>query len=66
MYGKEGFLQGWDGSRFIFKFGNEVAYYTPLTSINPPHIPWKELGTRFYNPGGKGLSNLNPKLEPRG
>jgi len=44
---------GWDGSRFIFKFDDEVAHYTPVTNINPPNLPWKEIGTRVRNPVGK-------------
>ena len=46
-------LLGWDGSRFIFKFDDEVADYTPATSINPPNLPWKQIGTRVHNPNGK-------------
>jgi hypothetical protein len=44
---------GWDGSGFVFKFGDEIAYYTPITAIQSPHVPWKELGIRVLNPAGK-------------
>jgi hypothetical protein len=43
----------WDGSKFTFKLGNEEASYIPVTSINPPHNPWRGVGTRILNPAGK-------------
>ena len=43
----------WDGSKFTFKLGNEEASYIPITSINPPHNPWRVIGTRILNPAGK-------------
>jgi hypothetical protein len=46
-------LLGWDGGRLIFGLDDEVVYYTPTTSINPPNLPWKELGVRVKNPVGK-------------
>jgi hypothetical protein len=46
-------LLGWDGGRFIFAIDDEVAYYTPVTSINLPNLPWKEIDTLFLNPAGK-------------
>lgn len=46
-------LLGWDGKQFTFKIDNEEAWYTPVTSVNPPNIPWKEIGTRVWNPAGK-------------
>jgi hypothetical protein len=36
---------GWDGTRFIFKFDNEAAYYAPVTIINEVKIPFKRLRT---------------------
>jgi hypothetical protein len=44
---------GWDGSRFIFKFDDEVAHYTPVTSMIPPNLPRKEIATLIMNPAGK-------------
>jgi hypothetical protein len=46
-------LLGWDGGRLIFGLDDEVVYYTPTTNINPPNLPWKELGVRVKNPTGK-------------
>jgi len=44
---------GWDGNRFIFKFDDEVAHYTPATSMIPPNLPRKEISTLIMNPAGK-------------
>jgi len=44
---------GWDGNRFIFKFDDEVAHYTPVTSMIPPNLPRKEIATLIMNPAGK-------------
>jgi hypothetical protein len=44
---------GWNGSRFIFKINNEVAEFTPTTSIHSPNNPRGEIGTIVRNPGGK-------------
>ncbi|MEO0228268.1 MAG: hypothetical protein ABIL70_09500 [candidate division WOR-3 bacterium] len=43
----------WDGGKFIFKVNNEVAEYTPTTTINPPNNPRRELATIIRNPEGK-------------
>jgi len=43
-------LLGWDGSRFIFKFDDEVAHYTPVTAINPVNFPFKRVRT-LITPG---------------
>jgi hypothetical protein len=43
----------WDGNQFTFKIDNESASYTPVTSILPPYILWKEIGTRIFKPAGK-------------
>jgi hypothetical protein len=44
---------GWDGSRFMFKIDDEVANYSPVTSINPSKFDFKAIGTRILNPAGK-------------
>jgi hypothetical protein len=44
---------GWDGSRFTFKINGEVAHYKPTTSILPPNIAWKAIGTRIASNAGK-------------
>jgi len=44
---------GWDGSRFTFRVDDEVAYYSPTTSINASKIQSKEIGTRIWNPSSK-------------
>ncbi len=36
---------GWNGSTFTFTFDNEMATYTPTTSINPVNISFKRLRT---------------------
>jgi len=46
-------LMGWTGAQFIFKIDEEVAHYTPATSINPPHNPFRDLCTRVTSPAGK-------------
>jgi hypothetical protein len=46
------FIQ-WDGSKFTFKLNDEVDYYSPITSINTPNNPRRELTTIIRNPGGK-------------
>jgi len=43
-------LLGWDGSRFIFKFDDEVAHYTAVTAINPVNYPFKRVRT-LITPG---------------
>jgi hypothetical protein len=43
-------LLGWDGSRFIFKFDDEVAHYTAVTAINPVNFPFKRVRT-LITPG---------------
>ena len=44
---------GWDGSRFTFRINNEEKTYAPVTTINPPNVPWKAIGTRISDPAGK-------------
>jgi hypothetical protein len=44
---------GWDGSRFTFRINNEEVFYTPVTCVNPPNVPWKAIGTRIWDPAGK-------------
>jgi hypothetical protein len=39
---------GWNGSTFTFKFANEMATYTPATSINPVNVNFKRLRTIIY------------------
>jgi len=46
-------LMGWTGTQFIFKIDEEVAHYTPVTSINPPNKPFRDLCTRVLSPAGK-------------
>jgi hypothetical protein len=46
-------LLKWDGRKFTFQLDDEVAYYTPATSINPTRYPWKGLVTRVKNPTGQ-------------
>jgi len=46
-------LMGWTGTQFIFKIDEEVAHYTPVTSINPPNNPFRDLCTRVTSPAGK-------------
>jgi uncharacterized repeat protein (TIGR02543 family) len=43
----------WDGSRFIFRINNEETTYTPTTSIKPPKVPWKSIGTQVLNSNAK-------------
>jgi hypothetical protein len=46
---------GWNGNQLIFKIADvatgvfEESTYVPLTAINRPNIPWKEIGTFVYN-----------------
>jgi len=44
---------GWDGKKFTFKIGDEVAKYRPVGSINPSNRPWKAIRTRISNPAGQ-------------
>ena len=39
---------GWNGSTFTFTFDNEMATYTPTTSINPVNISFKRLRTFIF------------------
>jgi len=36
-------LLGWDGSQFTFKIGDEGAYFSPVTAINPVNFPFKRV-----------------------
>jgi hypothetical protein len=46
---------GWNGNQLTFKIADvmtgilEEFTYVPLTTINRPNIPWKEIGTFVYN-----------------
>lgn len=44
---------GWDGSQITFKVNKETAFYIPENIVNPPNLPWKEIGTRTLSPSGK-------------
>jgi hypothetical protein len=37
----------WDGNKFTFKFDTEEAYYTPVISINPVHVPFRRVRTQI-------------------
>ncbi len=45
-------LLGWSGTQFTFKIDDEEAHYAPTTSVNPPNVLWKAIGTIIYLPSG--------------
>ena len=50
---------GWSGREFVFRIEDvatgavEEVNFSPTDTIEPPTIPWKEIGTRIYVPYGE-------------
>ena len=44
---------GWDGTKFTFKIGGEVANFEPGVSINQSNRPWKVVRSNISQPAGK-------------